>query len=78
MTDETPGITPGEVEGHVPPATPDSEMPPSEIPTGVDELPAEAVAAAEEAVAAAEEAAEDAPQKADVEAQVAPDAGEAS
>ena len=48
MTDEIPGTTPGEVEGHVAPAEPAGEAPPSEIPVGVDALPAEAVAAAEE------------------------------
>jgi hypothetical protein len=48
MTDEIPGTTPGEVEGYQPPAEPASEAPPSEIPEGVDALPAEAVAAAAE------------------------------
>jgi len=48
MTDEIPGTNPGEVEGHAPPAEPAAEAPASEIPVGVDALPAEAVAAAEE------------------------------
>jgi|GEM_PF-6671478 len=48
MTEEIPGTTPGDVEGYQPPAEGEGDVPPSEIPTGVDALPAEAVAAAEE------------------------------
>jgi hypothetical protein len=48
MADETPGIEPGEVVGHVEPDTGQGESATSEIPEGVDALSDEQIQAAEE------------------------------
>jgi hypothetical protein len=48
MADETPGIEPGEVVGHVEPDTGQGEAADSEIPVGVDALTDEQIQAAEE------------------------------
>jgi hypothetical protein len=48
MADETPGIEPGEVVGHVEPDTGQGEAAESEIPVGVDALSEEQKQAAQE------------------------------